>query len=276
MNDVIQFLDVLRTSVSAKTSRILAQIGSVAGRTVDGVNAEWWQHVGFRSRPGKPVAGKESARAVVVRRGNVDAVIASEDDRGTELEGNLKEGETIVYAGGEDGTAQGRVIIKQDGSVTMFTTADNTGAGQSVYFRAAPDGFMWVAPWGTLRFDALGFHLLHASGASINLGGIAGLPAPLDTLGSYIKLQAGSVSASSMGSAIADATSTATAIAALQTQVSLLLGALVGVGAAGTPTDNVTRAVVAAALAAIAIPSATATSTVGVQTALIPKGTGMT
>jgi hypothetical protein len=139
-NDLFQFVDVLRTSVSSKTKRILAQVGSVVGRTVDGVQSEWWQHVGFISRPSKPVAGHEAARAISLRRGNVDAIIASEDDRGLELKGNLADGETCIYAAGEDGNAQARILLKADGSVNIFTKSGNTSAGTGMGVFVSPDG----------------------------------------------------------------------------------------------------------------------------------------
>ncbi|MBX3218982.1 MAG: hypothetical protein KF795_00605 [Labilithrix sp.] len=91
------------------------------------------------------------------------------------------------------GQGQARVITNNDGSITLFSTDDNTANGKSVYVRVAPDAIQFVAPWGTIRWDASGFHLLHSSGASIDLGGIYGLPAPLDALTSYVKLQAASI-----------------------------------------------------------------------------------
>ena len=137
----IQFLDVMTTTVTSKLKRILAQIGSNTGRTVDGVNSEWWQHVGFISRPSKPVAGKASARAVAIRKGTIDAIIASEDDRGLELKGNLKEGETCVYAPGEDGKGQARALFKANGGINLYTRVGNKedGAGMIVQLDAEND-----------------------------------------------------------------------------------------------------------------------------------------
>lgn len=168
--DFLQFLDVLRTSISTKTGRILAQLGSVTGRTVDGVNSEWWQHVGFISRPSKPEAGKSAARCVAFRRGNVDAVIASEDDRGLELKGSLQEGETCVYAAGEDGTAQGRILLKGDGTVAIYTLQGNTAGGASCTIQVRPDGEIHIAsPHGGMSITSSKTTLLSGTGAGVEL-----------------------------------------------------------------------------------------------------------
>lgn len=266
--DFIQFLDVLYTTVTEKTGRVLAQIGSITGRTVDGVNAEWWSHVGFISRPGKPVSGKVSAKCIALRRGSTDAIIASEDLRGNALKGNLDNGEACAYAGGPEGTGQARTLWKKDGSVTQYTTDDNTDAGKSVYFRTAIDGFQWVAPWGVMKWDATGFHLVHQSGASFDLGGIGGMPPPLDQFGSYIKLQAAALSVQTAGQALGVGTpvplalepQVAAAITGLQTQITALSLALKALQA--DPTH------VASATAAAAAVSAEATGAIATGTAL--------
>lgn len=128
----VTFLDVLQTFIADKRKNIIAQVGNVIGRTVDSVGAEWWQHVGFISRPSKPAAGKASARAIALRTGRVDAIIASEDDRGLELKGNLADGETCVYAPGEDGKGQARILLKKDGSISLYTKTGNTDSGKGM------------------------------------------------------------------------------------------------------------------------------------------------
>lgn len=183
---------VLKTSIDSVKNTLLAQIGSVVESYVYSDRAEIWQSWGFSSRPSPPTAGKDAAECIAIR-GDRDRIIAGRDVRGQAIYGNLKDGETCVYATGADGNAQGRLIVKQDGSATLFTTDSNDSTGNSVYFRVAPDGFTWVAPWGTMRFDATGFHVLHASGARLDLGGMGGLRAPLDSLGSYAGMTAAMV-----------------------------------------------------------------------------------
>lgn len=117
------------------------------------------------------------------------ATIVALHEKSSERLDNLPNGSYAMSAG----QGQARVVANNDGSVTLFTTSDNTNAGKSVYVRVAKDGIQFVAPWGTLRFDDTGFHVLHSSGASFDLGGIYGLPAPLDALTSYAKLQAASI-----------------------------------------------------------------------------------
>lgn len=109
-------LDVLKSSVSAKTKRILVQLGDVVNQQNESDEAQWWQHVGFRSRPPKPEAGKRATQVVMVRRGDNDVVIASNDERGQDLE-DLDDGDTMVYAPGPDGTGKARILLKGDGTI---------------------------------------------------------------------------------------------------------------------------------------------------------------
>lgn len=186
---------------------------------------------------------------------------------------NLTAGQKVIAAG--EGAA--KVIANNDGSLSLFTTDDNTDTGKSVYLRVAKDGFAFVAPWGTLKFDGTGLHVLHSSGASFDLGGIYGLPSPLDQLGSYVKMSAamieGECSAASFGSGVADplaaSTPTLAAIAALQTELAAIAAALVAVAAI---TGPVTAAHATAAGAATAAVSAGA-STLGTTTPLVPTAT---
>lgn len=147
LSEAIQVgVQILKTIVSTKTKKILAQTGSVVGEgQTEADNVEWWQHVGFASRPSEPEAGKEAAQAVVIRRGNFDAAIASQDLRGLSIYGNLAPGETCMYASGPDGTAQARLLLKKDGSINLFTKEGNEtgGAGMGIFIN--PDGSVSIA-----------------------------------------------------------------------------------------------------------------------------------
>lgn len=122
-------LDILTTTVNASTKRILAQTGDVVRDATDTDGAEWWQHVGFASRPPKPQAGKQAAQAVVLKTSDRDVAIGSVDQRGLALYGNLDHGESCLYAAGEDGEAQARVLLKKDGSINLYTRKGNTSSG---------------------------------------------------------------------------------------------------------------------------------------------------
>lgn len=170
---------VLATTVNAITGKILAQLGDVRGAT-DTDGAEWWQHVGFASRPSKAEKNKSAAQVVVLKGGDRDTCIASQDMRGLELYGNLKEGETCLYGAGEYGTSQGRVIIKSDGSVTLFTTDTNEAGGKTVALRVSPTGGLeFTSQWGSLTLNETGFHVKTAGGPRLDMGSITvpGVPA---------------------------------------------------------------------------------------------------
>ncbi len=64
------------------------------------------------------------------------------------------------------------IAVNKNGSITLHTNTGNDPEGASVYFRVAPDKFEFMAPFGKLVIDASGFHLVLASGARLDLGGI--------------------------------------------------------------------------------------------------------
>ncbi len=125
--------DVLRTDVEGPNT-ILAQIGDATTNSSP-EPAEWWQHVGFASRPSE-VSGSgknaNSAQAIVIARTDYDIVIASRDTRFQDIYGALKPGETCLYATGTDGKAQARILLKKDGSVNLFTKKGNVDSGQAM------------------------------------------------------------------------------------------------------------------------------------------------
>lgn len=268
MNDIRVGVDILNTEVAQKTGNITCQTGDVVNQDVESQGVEWIQHVGYASRPPNPDAGVAACQGVVIARGGRDTCIASQDARGQQLAGILKPGESCMYGAGADGLAQGRVICKQDGSVTLFTTNDNTSDGKSVYLRIKPTAFEVVAPWGTLKFDDTGLHVLHSSGASFDLGGIYGLPAPLDQISSYVKCQAATVnlasSAQSFGAGAGQPLASATSVTAALTTISTALAAIAAqCGAAGsavTAGAAATTASTALASLALLIPTSTSSS----------------
>ena len=121
--------DILNTTVNPATKKILVQLGSVVGKTVDTDAAELWQQYGLASRPPKPVPGKQAAQGIVLRTSDHDLVIASQDLRGLELYGNLDYGEVAIYSAGEDGNGQARVLLKKDGGIHLYTRKGNTAGG---------------------------------------------------------------------------------------------------------------------------------------------------
>lgn len=117
-------------------------------------------------------------------------VIVASVEPGREVNDNLGAGHATLASSG--GAA--RVTVKEDGSIVLFTTSDNTKDGLSISVVISPTKFQINAPWGRLTFDDTGFHVTHVSGAAIDMGAIGGLPAPFDVIASYIALKAAMVS----------------------------------------------------------------------------------
>lgn len=137
---VLVGLDILKTAVNETTKHVSAMIGDVISARGITQNAEWWQHIGFVSIPAEADGGgKEAAKVILLRLGGHDIVIASRDKRGQELAGNLGPGETTIYAAGKDGKAQGRVIIKGDGSISAYTRKGNSADGDGMILQIDPN-----------------------------------------------------------------------------------------------------------------------------------------
>lgn len=188
--------DILNLATDATTSVILAQTGDAVRGVVDDSAAEWWQHVGFASKPSPATSGSSGCQGVAIRRANGNVIIASRDTRAANAAGNLKDGETCLYATGIDGKGQAKVALKQDGSVTNYTTAGNVPGGAAIYASVTPDGFVWAGPFGKMTLDANGFHLVLASGQRIDMGAMGGLPGGL---GSYFRVVAATVTLDAPG-----------------------------------------------------------------------------
>ncbi len=210
----------------------------------------------------------KGARAYVIIPAGMDqvagaGVIVATVNPGSELQTNPVDGETVISA---MGGGQAREIIKKDGSITQFTTDNNLAGGQSIYARTArgvnektgaPDGFTWAAPWGTLKFDPSGFHVvLKESGAEFHLGGMGGLPPPLDVLGSYCNITAGTFHAKASSAAVGIGTVQLANAQAVQAALGAIATALTTIAASadagGTGLAAAAATTAAAALAAAA------------------------
>ena len=83
--------------------------------------------------------------------------------------GNVKADEVAILGRGE---SQARVVVKENGTVSMMTTAGNAQGGKAVIFKIGPDGFTFSSPWGNMRFDATGFHVKTKAGPSLDMGAV--------------------------------------------------------------------------------------------------------
>jgi len=176
-------VSILNTVVDKVTGTIMALTGDARAAVSEASEAEWWQQIGFASRPSNPTPTNTEAQGIcgetlVMRRGDRDICFASRDIRGQLLSGNLGPGETILYAGGATGTGQARVVLKSNGVVGLMTTDSNTAGGNAVALTLGPTSLNFTAPWGSIRFDASGIHLLTAAGPRLDFGGISipGIP----------------------------------------------------------------------------------------------------
>lgn len=160
--------------------------------TGNGVQAagSMWGTDGFVSVPDAPDANG-TCQAYYYQDGNEKAVIARKDHRLDAKMGNLP---STPGTKGIINSSAGRFILKKDGSIMNYTTDDNTDNGRGIYVETTPTGIALVTPWCRVTIGPMGFHVLHTSGARIDLGSVGGLPSPFDALASYARMEAGLVS----------------------------------------------------------------------------------
>jgi hypothetical protein len=136
-------MDILLTEVDATTKTISAQLGNATlPPSEDNKPAyeqcEFWQHIGFSSRPATVILPSANApQALTLARDDYPIIYATRDTRGQEIRGNMGPGETCLYASGADGTGQARVLLKSDSSINLYTQKD--GAGMAIQITPASD-----------------------------------------------------------------------------------------------------------------------------------------
>lgn len=268
-NDQIQpGIDVLSTEVSDQTKRILARTGdNNGGGSSHGDDVEWWQHVGFASRPANPAPGEAAAQALVMRQSANDIAFASQDARGLEIYGNLQPGETCVFATGADGKAQARALFKADGSINLFTKEGNAADGKGMGIFLNPDGSISIASHNGAAV------LLGTDGSLKLFNGSGGVQVTSDgavkiASGSKIDISGATITLGGPTSLpLAVAPQVVAAITALQVQVAAQAAAWAALGALSGPILGVMVQPIAAPLAGI---TAAGTAAVSSANALIP------
>lgn len=176
-------VDILRVSHEGQYKTAMAQIGDAATTDADdsidpkNEETEFWQHIGFASLPSKVKEdGKNStcAQGVIINRGGYNQVIASRDTRYNDIIGNLSDGETCLYANGERGEGQARILLKSNNSINLFTRNGPDGKGMGIFVNA--DGSISIASsnGGAITVDVDGnVRVFNASGAvQINTDGV--------------------------------------------------------------------------------------------------------
>ena len=205
---IIPNANILNVALSPTNGSLVAQIGDVQNEDVENYDAQWVQQSGFCSVPPNAVPNQTASEGVVLKTQYRDYVIACRDFSTQNNYGNIGPGEFCVYAAGAAGTSQGKIVGKNNGSVTIYSTDDNTSSGSGVYFQVSPNAFSFVAPWGSIIFDKNGFHLNTVSGAGFNLGGFAAA-GPLSTLiGNICNITASSTTISSPFISLGDGVNT--------------------------------------------------------------------
>lgn len=237
------------TATEHTGASVLAQIDQDGGQDATTPTWETVHPYGFSARPpdpatdtdGNPTAGCQALHDWDGSRG---FVLPLGDPRlGPSLPA-IKKGESLQY-----GQAGQFIRCHADGAISLFTTDDATPNGRSIFLRLSPDqGLEFSCPWIRVSCGPNGFHVLHSSGARIDLGSISGVPAPLDALASYVKIQAAMCSV--MGSAVSLGTDGGAANLAAVVALDAFLATIVAAIGSASGVTPAQQAAIAAAQAA--------------------------
>lgn len=196
LQEVIGIADILAVNTAASSNTPSAAngatvftIGNAESGEVYSTNCEFWHPSGIMSVPALPLSPNnniDSGQVIYFTKADQNIGLAFRDTRTELLGGNLAPGDTVVYAN----SSAARVALKEDGSVTL-STKDSTGQN-TVSFSIDGYGMNFFAPWGSFSFDAAGFRVATAAGATMSLGGL-NFPG-LSSLSSCINLNAGLIS----------------------------------------------------------------------------------
>lgn len=180
---IINIADCLSTTVDPTTFSILAQVGNASSPEVYSDNNEIWSPPGLISIPAgiTKIPTSVAPQLVYLERPDQNIVIGHKDTRLQDIIGTLQPGETCLFGGGATGTAQGRILIKADGGINLYTTVGNAAGnnGLGMFLSAAQDtiqittsgGNAYVANPSSVTLMTNGA----ASGITLNTDGTANL-----------------------------------------------------------------------------------------------------
>lgn len=163
---------------------------------------------------------------------------------------NIEPGEKLFYG------PKGQFIkAVEDGSFELWAPGPN---GQPDFVATmGPDGVLFAGRWGKFSIDDNGVQALHSSGGQMTLGGIGGLPAPVGSVSSYFRVQAGSIvhdgAAVSAGAAAGTADMPVPSGIAVLTALSAIVASLGTIAASIASANTATVATGAFAASAAAL-----------------------
>lgn len=170
---------------------IICQTGDVHSGEVYDPEAVVFHQWGLLSMPAAPVPGESAPEGIVFKTGSGDVVVGGRSVRSGEIAGLIKPGESCFFADG----SRASILCKNDGSVRLVTTHDNSRGGRTIAATVGTNGVDLSTPWSRLTISDLGIHGYcvrsdGSAGAYFDLGSVAGLPAPFDAMGTYLAMGA--------------------------------------------------------------------------------------
>ncbi len=160
---LLSFADVISSELKGEKNALMYSVGNLADKEA-AFEAEYWGTPGIACRPAKanPDAASGTAQALSVNSSGNNIILAMRDLRTNEMFGQLGEGETAVYC-----SHQGRMLLKDDGSINLFTTEGNVNGGPSMGVFIASDGSIKAvsSKGSAMIIDEDGAKMFSAAGA---------------------------------------------------------------------------------------------------------------
>jgi|SRR5579875_846453 len=244
--------DILASALDKATSVILCQVGNATDDTPDTDAAELWGPPGYYGIPAAPTKGKPSCQCVTLRQSDHDMILATRDTRDSSIYGALQAGERCIAGGYPN---QNRVLLKNDGSITIYTAQGNAAGGASIAMQMNADGSINLAsPLGaiSLASDALRLMFGTSSGIQCDANGVT-------AIGTGLGVNAGSVA---LGASPADGVvlqtllmAQLTALATWCSSVSAVVASLLTSSGVTAPEQAAVAAAQTALTAALAVPN---------------------
>jgi hypothetical protein len=157
-------------------------------------------------------------------------ILQAVDPRGSQIFGAQKPGEVCISALG----SLSRLLMKDDGSVTIYVTKGNVTGGASICLQVLPDGSVNIAsPYGAIALSHGALQLMFGT-----TGGLRADASGVTLIGSALALNGGQVSLGANASdTVVLGALLATQLAAISAWASAVAAALSVVAPIGPPTD---------------------------------------
>lgn len=162
------------------------QVNVLGGKDGSAPPFETLHPFGFISRPPDPAVDAngeptEGCKAAVAYDGDEGFVLPLTHQVTIAQLPQLQKGDAQIYS-----TSGAFHRVGADATIKSMTTDTGVPAGRTIYDELGPTGWELVTPWCRIQAGELGVHIVHSSGARLDLGAMSapGVPASIASMAS--------------------------------------------------------------------------------------------